>query len=159
MISRRDRVIATLIVWGTMLMSLVLFLQQFRSPGVNLWGNWYAYGSIMASDPLEASRIMDALSGFSSNNYLTVQTFIAEQMRGYFPLLALLSLILIGTAVFSTHVIWRSVIIPKGAHELAEKRKAAASLEQVERDFPQAEAELPDLPEEAESAATRKARS
>ncbi len=159
MINRRDRVIATLIVWGTMLITLVLFLQQFRSPGIDLWGNWYAYGSIMASDPLEAGRIMDALSSFSSNNYLTIRMFITEQMKGYFPLLALLALVLIGTAVFSTFVIWRSVVIPKGAHELAEKRKSAASFEQVERNLRHPEADEATLPDEPEAAAIRKARS
>ncbi|MCA9911358.1 MAG: hypothetical protein KC519_22045 [Anaerolineae bacterium] len=159
MINRRDRIIGTLIVWGAMLMALVLFLQQFRSPGVNVWGNWYAYGTFVGSDPLEASRVIDALSNFSSNNYQTIQAFVTEQMRGYYPLLALLVLILIGTAVFSTYVIWRSVIIPDSAHELAEKRKSAARLEQAERNMRQPEAEPPDLLDESEIAATRKARS
>ncbi|MBE0689007.1 MAG: hypothetical protein IH587_02650 [Anaerolineae bacterium] len=56
MISRRDRVIATLVVWAVMLATLALFLQQFRSPGVNVWGNWYGFQSITSTDPLLASQ-------------------------------------------------------------------------------------------------------
>jgi len=159
MISRRDRVIATLIVWATMLMSLVLFLQQFRSPGVNIWGNWYAYGTFVGGDLAEANRVIDALSNFSSNNYQMIQSFITEQMRGYYPLLALLVLVLIGAAVFSTYVIWRSIIIPDNAHELAEKRKSAANLEQAERGIRHADDEHPTVPDDLETAAVRKGRS
>ncbi|MBE0689006.1 MAG: hypothetical protein IH587_02645 [Anaerolineae bacterium] len=80
-------------------------------------------------------------------------------MRAYIPLLSLLVLALIGAAVFSTYVIWRSVIVPQAGREVAEKRKSAASLEQAERGIRHSDVEDAVIPLDPEPTATRKARS
>ena len=123
MISRRDRLIGTFIVWFVMFMALALLMQQFTAPEANVWNNWFGFGAISAADPEQASRAFEALNAFSSTTYQSSQALIAEQMQAYLPLLLLLVTALIGAALTSTYIIWRSVMIPNSVEIEIEKRK------------------------------------
>ncbi len=123
MISRRDRLIGTLIVWLAMFMMLAFLVQQFTAPEVNTWNNWYGFGAITAAEPEKATRAFEALNTFGNITYQSAHALVTEEMRAYAPLLLVLVLALIGAVMTSTYIIWRSVIIPHSVEIEIEKHR------------------------------------
>lgn len=122
MLQKRDRVIATLLVWIAVLVALSMAIGRLSFIALDMWGMWYHPGSVITgATSEEAMRILNDFQTFNSELYNQTQQFARAEMLAYLPYVVLIGAVLLVGGVLSTMFIWRSVAVP------AEVREAIAA--------------------------------
>lgn len=121
MVRKRDRVIATLVVWIAVFISMAVILGRLTGPGVDLQNFWYYSGNVVTGGSSEeAIAALDNLNKITAELQFQTQQYAQTAVFAYLPYIILLTIIFLGGGMLSTFFIWRSVAVPG---ELVERVK------------------------------------
>ncbi|MEO8610824.1 MAG: hypothetical protein ABI690_23205 [Chloroflexota bacterium] len=121
MVRKRDRVIATLIVWIGVLVAMSVILGRLSGAALDMQNFWYYSGNVVTGGSSEeALQALNSINGMMNQLQFQTQQFAQAEMFAYLPYVVLLSAIFLGGGLLSTLFIWRSVAVPA---ELAERVK------------------------------------
>ncbi|MBZ0286956.1 MAG: hypothetical protein K8I30_05035 [Anaerolineae bacterium] len=113
MVRKRDRVIATLIVWIGVLVAMAVILGRLTGPGLEMQNFWYYSGSVVTGGSSEeAMQVLDGINKITNDLQMQTRQYAQAELMAYLPYIVLLSAFFLAGGMLSTFFIWRSVVVP-----------------------------------------------
>jgi hypothetical protein len=115
---RSQRLIATLLIWIAILITVGVVVSRIAEPPVETWNAWYGYGNIVADGNAEAAaQTLNDISQMGSTLWQESR-LIAMELYGQYAawLLVIIGILLTG-GIASTYLLWRGVYLPERIRE------------------------------------------
>jgi len=115
---RTQRLIATLLVWIAMLMTVGIVVSRIATPEVYPMNAWYPYGGMVTgTDPETANRLMQQIGAVTDGIWDSGRSLAMEYYGMYAVwLIAIVAILLMG-GVAATYFIWRSAQLPDSVEQ------------------------------------------
>lgn len=153
MVRKRDRVIATLVVWIGILIAMSAILGRFTGPGLDMQNFWYYSGNVVTGGSSEAAvEVLNNINNFTNDVQSQTRQFAQAELLAYMPYIILLSALFLGGGLLCTIFIWRSVAVPGELIERVNAYKESASAPEPHLVHLDDDGELVHMPRESQPA-------